>query len=496
MKVRQPKVSIWLYKPRDRQNLGGTYSASQRFRNVRQVDITSHLSDDSGFRTTRSLRDPNGGNFQIVFIDKPLIAGANFGDSLYGLLEPGDFIEIRATGLSQDSTYPLLMRGFVTSVVSSESIESGTPQRQIMVYGYDVQRVLQLLRVRYRAAGLTEEESAEITAEFGIPFGNVPLAAFQSYTDFTGSEPNATPPAQFVQGVVDKLVTPYLAKVFGGTPALAALTSATADCSIDAGFVPPLMGSSAFDGRSVYEVLAEVLDVGPFSELFLEDQGTGLVVKARPIPWVDTSGALIGPGPAADEYAVSAGSLITSTVSRSDAGVANYFWVQRRVDLINDAQRRIQGASGPSSDSYLLRTENANPTAFGWRFMEAQTALTNSSAAITAPTADQVAQRGLSEEDWLTQRRQLLMALNQDNLVFESGTLKLKGDPQIKIGTYLMLTRGLAVVRLYVTAVTHDFSMATGYVTTVTFERGTGWLARASSNGMPWYEWRDESGVN
>lgn len=496
MKVRQPQATITLYKPRPRSALGGGYTASARFQSVTQVDLTSYLAD-AGLRTTKSVRDPNGGSFQIVFDDKPLrIGSSNFGDSVYGLIEPMDFIEIRAAGQKTGNTLPLLMRGFVGSVTSTEDIDSGSPQRQIVVTGYDVARVLQILRVRFGALGMTADQSAALSAEFGIPFGAPALAAFEALTQFTGSQPQFSTPAQFLQSVVTNLVVPYLQKLFSGTAALAGLATIAAACDIVDGMVPPLSGAQAFDGRSVYEVLASTLDVGAFNELFVDDgDAAGLTLVARPAPWLDANNATISGGAVA-EMQIDTSDLVRITQTRSDAGVSNYYWVQRSADLLNDAQIRLAGAAGDSSTFLVTDEENSSPTTFGWRLMEVSTALTNPGAAIQAPTAAGVGPRRVSDSEWLTARRLLLKSYNRDNLVFESGTMLLKGNPAIRTGMYLLLQRGLDVNWYYAVSVSHEFGQGRGYLTTVQFERGTGWLSRASSSGMPWYEWRDEGGIN
>jgi hypothetical protein len=127
--------------------------------------------------------------------------------------------------------------------------------------------------------------------------------------------------------------------------------------------------------------------------------------------------------------------------------------------------------------------------------MEAQTAMTTPTAATYAPTAADSNPRQVSEEQWLTERRQRLTALNRDNVVLEQGSVRLRGDPAIKPGRYLVLPRGQASIRLYATSVTHEFSQQSGFTTTVQFSRGTGFLERASSAAKPWYQWRIEKGV-
>lgn len=187
-----------------------------------------------------------------------------------------------------------------------------------------------------------------------------------------------------------------------------------------------------FDGRSVYEVLSTVLDVGAFNELYVDDQDTnGLVLTARPAAWRNLAGLYIG-GADATTVNLGSASLISESATRSDNGVANYFWVTRRADLVNEATRRLPGSVGPQESFLLTEEENSAPTAFGWRFMEQQTMLTNPDAAVQSPKGKGVQQRSVSEEAWYTERRRLLMEINRDNVVLESGSWRLRGQQREK----------------------------------------------------------------
>jgi hypothetical protein len=491
VKVYQPQASITLIKPRARNLLGGQFTAPNRFRARRIFDLTGHLSD-SGFRTMKGIREP-AGTFQIVLQDKPI---QGFGDSPYGLVEPMDFIEIRGARQRPGGQLPLIMRGFVSQVTQVEQIDNGQPVRQIIVAGFDIGRVLQLLRVRFSALGVSPEESRELSERFGVPFGQPPLAAFEALTAYTGGQAAYRTPAQFLQDVVTNLVTPYLDKLFGEEPGLSALRSMKVDCTIpDDGAVPPLAGVAAFDGRSVFEVLAGMLDVGAFNELYFEDRDEGgLVLVARPSAMPDANGDFVG-GAVADDLTVDAGLIMSMNVTRSDNGVANYYWVQRSADLINDGLRRLVGASGPSSSYLLTEEENSSPGTFGWRLLEQQTSLTSSAAAVMAPSAEEAERRAQTEEEWLTGRRKLLIELNRDNGVLESGSMRLRGQQDVKPGMRVRYSRGRSLVSAYAVSVAHEFSVQGGFVTVVQFERSNGWLDRASSAGQPWYEMKSEGGI-
>jgi hypothetical protein len=80
--------------------------------------------------------------------------------------------------------------------------------------------------------------------------------------------------------------------------------------------------------------------------------------------------------------------------------------------------------------------------------------------------------------NWITQRRIDLIAQNRDNIVFESGSMRLKGNESIKAGTYIQYQPGNVPGMYYVVAVEHDYTPFGSYFTTVQFERGTGFIGR------------------
>src|SRR5215469_8951696 len=98
VKIHDPNLQVTLYKTISRSTLDGNNAPSQRFQGAqRSYDLTPYFGEAGSVRTSKSVRDPAGG-FSLTFADKPFIGeynGKQTFESMYGLIEPMDFIEIR-----------------------------------------------------------------------------------------------------------------------------------------------------------------------------------------------------------------------------------------------------------------------------------------------------------------------------------------------------------------------------------------------------------------
>jgi hypothetical protein len=92
---------------------------------------------------------------------------------------------------------------------------------------------------------------------------------------------------------------------------------------------------------------------------------------------------------------------------------------------------------------------------------------------------------------WIDDRRNLLIALNLDNVVFEKGDMHLMGDEKIRAGCYVQVNYGNQLQSLhYAHTVTHTFEPFGNYFTEVSFDRGTNFIDRvtaAQSGGVAYY---------
>jgi hypothetical protein len=83
-----------------------------------------------------------------------------------------------------------------------------------------------------------------------------------------------------------------------------------------------------------------------------------------------------------------------------------------------------------------------------------------------------------------------LIAQNRENVVFEAGTMTLRGREDIPAGKYVSLRLGTNggsrsgfMQQAYAYSVTHEFLPYRSFTTAVQFDRGTGFIARAQRQG-------------
>lgn len=487
MKAYQPQVKVTLVKTCRRESLGTTVKAGRdvlpdmsRMGQFTELDLTPYLMDGGGVRTSKSVREA-AGTFSLTLNDRPVR-----GSSVYSLIEPMDIVEIRfARGpVARPADLPVVMRGLVSVVSRSETIEGGQPQRAVQVAGHDFGKILQMLRIYYLP---------------GSVVGEVWLDQFKFFRQYN-MDAKIKPAAAFLDEVVSNVINPYLQKVVAITQgrglSVAVPKAFVADSSI-AGLVSPV-GVAAFHGGSVYDLLTRFLDVGPFNELFVEDRGDTVAVVCRPAPWRDLAGDYIDPAARAETVEVSDEDLMEINVSRSDAGVANYFWCGNGSwELLNNGTLQLLAQSGDPSTYTAFDYINTATARFGLRKMEVDSQLGDPFALWGDGQPEKVkAEERRKMARWLDQRRTFLMNSNRDNVVLEAGQLRLRGNESIRAGQYIDLQRGAMRSTQYAVTVQHEFLPAVGFFTTVDFERGTGFVASQSRLGKPWFDERDEKGVS
>jgi hypothetical protein len=490
MKVdtRIPGLLVTLKKNVARTTLDGKTPVSTRFAGQYPfVDLTPYIGENNGVRVSKSVREA-AGSFSITLTDQLYYQGETcYGDSLYGLIEPMDSIEIRMTGNAYQSAAgpgaqpPMMMRGFVSRIELSEAMSAdGKPQRQIAVSGQDYGKILQMMQV-FHMPGIPNSDASYITA---FPF----FAQF-------GVGDNIMPADKFVSQLFSEVINPYIAKMRGDvSPAAcsAPLQSITPDIQITGGQVSPY-GNGGWMGGTIYSLIQSLGDIGPWNEFFIEDREDGPYAVYRPNPFLAVDGTPIFSFPT-DKFpattVIERADVVSISAVRTDAHVANYFWVESpRYNLSYEATLRMVAvqasqanpAGAATQGPYVTGYANVDPALYGQRKMTEQTHQGgndetdngNGTPSGTARINNQTA-----FESWITQRRIDLIAQNRDNIVFESGSMRLKGNESIKAGTYIQYQPGNVAGMYYVVAVEHDYTPFGSYFTTVQFERGTGFIGR------------------
>ncbi|WP_298624795.1 hypothetical protein [uncultured Zoogloea sp.] len=493
-KTMAPEFRVTLYKTVARRMVTGsdgrTVPTSERYSGGnRVIDLTPFFGDGSSLETSKSVRQP-AGQWGMTVVDQ---MEAEKMDSLYGLIEPMDVIEIRmrhrpdpaATGVEP----PVVMRGFVSSVRRSMSMSAdGRPARAVTISGADYGKVLEMIQIRYLPNYVIGQNLLTV------------LRAFVNYG--IEAKPNQYGNL-FVQQIVEKVINPFIAD-------MASLGAAAAPTKLsyirEIGYEATANDGtiSAFGAQSaqgtLWDILRGFLDVGSWTELFIEDRpdkmadpsrpgGVVLVYRNNPFKDLDPAKGYILPQRVAPEtLEIGDDAVMSLEIGRSDADVANYFQVNMpRMNLIDAAAMNLAGQTNNPDDFYLAKYPNATPKLFGMRFMETDTQMggADSLGRADGQSAEVVKREQGKARLWIDDRRAQLMAQNKDNAVFEDGSITLRGQCTLRPGMYLRIFHGGPglclkpfVWECYVVAVQHRMVPFQGFVTVATFKRGTSFAAR------------------
>lgn len=478
-----PQISVVLRKNVRRQflaggdGLGGSVPASERFRGSdRTVDLTPFLGENGGVRVTKSVRQPAGG-FVINLADRMFQGDTAQMESIYGLVEPMDVIEIRmAREPHKHNGLPIVMRGFVSSVRRTQVVgNDGRPQRAVQIAGQDYGKLWQIIQIRYFANYVMGQQ----LLSFLRLAQNYGVASDRNYT-----------PNEFIHEMAQQIINDFIGKMRRDglegeeDPFSPVQYIETFDLTVPSARVSPF-GINSWDGGTVYQMMTHYGDVGAWNELFIEDREAGPALVYRPAPFKRPDGTMIQE-PSAPYAGSTAGirtveltdeDLQVDNTGRSDSNLANYYWVDNPSYALNDTSIvRMQEAFGSPETYFIADYRNCAPWLYGIRMMEMQT---NQGARIDGKAeADYVA--GVGElVGWARERRRVLVENNRDNVVFEEGSMTLKGSEQIRAGCYLSMRRGSMVSEYYVPTIEHSYMPFRSFTTTVQVERGTGFIARA-----------------
>lgn len=500
-----PRISVRLYKSIDRKTVDGQTAVSVRYQGKAEyIDLTEFMNDGASVRTSKSVRQPAGA-FSITFADMPQKSlqvtpspSASALESVYGLVEPMDMIEIRMwNGVgSAPNPLPIKMRGFVTEIQRGQAIDDeGRPQRQVVVSGQDYGKIWQMFQVIYLAAYADRQA---LLTNFGL------------WELFGVDATNTMKSGEFVRTMITKIINPFIDKFMPKNSPMPREIKTGDSISVAHGVINNSYQSAQ---GSIYDIMKIHGDVGVWNELYVQDREDSVHCVYRPVPALkltaDKDGNRKIQEDAPDPIYVNIYDrhIKRMTVSRSDADVANFYWVNNsRYDLIDDMQRKLE--SIPKDDGRVSLKEYPNSAVkyYATRPMYADTQQggdleENMGSGLSK---DKQEKRTVSQADWLDYRRKAMVEMNKDNVVYErgqalvkGGLLRESGEP-MQAGDYARFKIGKLEWIAYVTQIDDEFNVFRSYTTSLTFERGEGFVARSKKEGgieSPWLNEQASRGI-
>lgn len=484
LKSHVPQLQVRLYKTVSRATDGAGLPVSQRYAGKADyIDLAQYLGDGSSVRTSKSLREPAGG-FSITIPDKAVRGGVGL-ESLAGLVEPQDVVEIRMSHHNV-AVPPVIMRGFVSSIQRTQSMgANGRPQRSVVITGQDYGKIWQMLQILFLPRMLS---------------GQGMLTNFKLFEVFGVGFQNALPAGEFIRQMIEKVVNKHLREMMpekSPNP-----VEIKPDILVKHGTVSVNLDSQ--DGTTVYDIMRLHGDVGIWNELYVEDRQDGVYGVYRPTPALHvvapdgSKSRLIQPDAPEPLYVeVLDNDLINLSTERSDANVANFYWVRGpRFNVVTDAYR-MQFGLGSETVS-LKDYPNAAEKYYGPRAMYADTQQGGDATMNHGSGLDKEGDRKRQVEigDWIDQRRKTMVDMNKDNVILEHGSMRVKGglmrpggQEPMKAGDYARLRQGRFTADYYVSAIDHEFLPFQGYFSTLRLERGEGFVERVRLEGgrqSPW----------
>lgn len=439
------------------------------------IDITPYLGEEGRVFASKNIYQPMG-SFSIVCADRP---HSLYLDTLYGFIEPMDYVEIRMARKPHEylgRKLPIIMRGFVQSVTRQELMGAdGKPRRHVVISGRDFGVIFNQVRLLHMLAYIESKNM---------------LTTFDFYS-VTGIECKALKPKEWIEQVLGKIINPHIETLYksaGGPVPVQLITPA----------VTVTLGKIWLDQTlpegTIWDLLSKYADLN-WNELFLRDGDDSPELVHRPIPWrsAAANGDWIPQGNQKVELDTSEiidtdiDAVVSLVANRSDMHVANLY----RVDfpaghLLGSTPLMLSYAEQKANKETIFLQDaakypNSNPQLYGTRPMQVRSLMlfdAADSAPINLPKEKQYKAQ-TSVVEWMNERRKQLIELNKDNVVFEDGSMVLRGDEKIRAGRYVRLTRHKLISWYYAFGVIHQYQPYQRYTTTVQFVRGTGFLERS-----------------
>lgn len=466
VKVYAPAISVNVVK-----RITRSQGDSERVRGSRRrIDLAPFLGEGSSVVVRKNIREP-AGTFSITLVDQASdrTRGGLF-DSLYGRLEPMDYVEIRMShDASVPGVLPIMMRGFITNVRRTETMAGERPQRRVIITGQDYGKLFQVIGFYF---GPRYEQGNLLLTEFRLQLG-------------AGMSIDRLPANSFVRQVVSNVLNPWISGMRNLTGTAEDIPLVGIEASIPEGLVAPY-GFRQFEG-SMWQFITQWIDM-PWNEIFVEDRegSAGPVIVARATPFYRLDGSQIQAGPRLTPVATLTNDDISSVTSaRSDANLANYYWVDPAITELENRELMVIAAAVEGNP--FDRNPNSAIELYGLRQMKATTNQLGGGA-YTLGGVNEQQRRAVSsaQGSWTERRRELLKAMNGDNVVFEDGSIEARADTRVRAGRYFEISRGSLKWTAYAVGVTHNFTVFGPYTMSVDYERGTGFAERTALEASPY----------
>lgn len=437
---------------------------------IRDVDLSGWLGESGSIVVHRAVNSPTV--VRITLTDR--MSPANE-DTLYALIEPMDALIVRlAREPHRYNRLPVNARVFVDRVRRTELMQSdGKPIRAVVIEATCIiGKVLQLVEIFHKKDYLL---GTALLSQFPL------FELEQTFAQMTAGE--------FVKEVVS-IANAWLAglsqKAGFDTPLKIRVDASL----VTKGKVGPY-SIQPYQGN-LWTFLTNWCDLA-WNELLLDDREDGPWLVYRPKPYRGLDGKPTSLDPAMQDFRpqeveIGIDQVSNMDVSRSDANVANYynvgapqaemlardlldvFYLQNGSTFLADqfpnsafsiyGLKKLQTTSGQLSDEYIQHPDEL--------------------------VGDAKAEVGEFMGDWIAYRREELKRQNVDDVVWEEGSMTLRGLETLRPGMVLVLNRGAILARYYLAATTQEFKAFQSYTTSVQVKRGTGFVERLKLEGSPY----------
>ncbi|EAP3462078.1 hypothetical protein EAN04_24460 [Salmonella enterica] len=489
-----PRISVRLHKVIQRKaGAAAGLVVSERYaESDNMIDLTPFLGDNSSVNVVKSIGDAAGA-FSLTFADRPnvqgrIVSGATPPDlaieTIYGLVEPNDLIEIRMWNGSGPlpNQLPIKMRGFVTEIIRNKVMQNGRPVRTVVISGQDYGKLLQSIQISYFPGFINTS----------MLLSNKFANRFTTAGEQRESIRNVLTIGELVENFCELVINPHLEKML---PEYSAMPRKV---------IPDIQGalgnvSLNYENESgnVWGLMERFLDLNLFNELFIEDREDGVYLVLRPRHYIDlASGEPLQQLTKAPVFVDVKDSLITRISSRrTDQEIYNWIWLIN--PLFNQlSDNYVQDAAYLSGiDGDITWYQNVDQKYFGPRLMQVETQ-------VGPPDVDYLGTGLLKNEQeerddrnkaWISSRQAIAINSVKDNLVLENGSMEMKGGinryqsnymdmraEHFKVGDYLKIFEGTVFWTAYVKRIEDNFVPLVGYTSRVDYERGSGFAMRVN----------------